>query len=139
MITNIAHNAYNVADMKKTLAFYCDQLGLRHAFSLANDKGEPWIEYVLVTKDQFIEFFYTQPGFVNRREGSYAHLCLQVSDIHEIARRMEEQGIDVYAKPSQGLDHNWQCWANDPDGNPIEFMQIMPDSLQAEAMRRLGV
>ena len=36
-----------------------------------------------------------------------------------------------------GLDHNRQCWIEDPDGNRIEFMQMSRDSMQAEAIRRL--
>lgn len=36
-----------------------------------------------------------------------------------------------------GLDRNRQAWIEDPDGNRIEFMEMAPDSLQAEAIRRL--
>ena len=34
-------------------------------------------------------------------------------------------------------DKNWQAWIEDPDGNRIELMQIMPDCLQLEAIARL--
>jgi len=47
---------------------------------------------------------------------------------------LKDNGIEVFWDPVQGLDKNWQCWA-DPDGNPIEFMQIDPDSSQAKAAR----
>jgi lactoylglutathione lyase len=36
-----------------------------------------------------------------------------------------------------GLDHNRQCWIDDPDGNRIEFMQMSASSMQAEAITRL--
>ena len=36
-----------------------------------------------------------------------------------------------------GLDRNRQCWIEDPDGNRIEFMQMSPESMQAEAIKRL--
>ena len=132
MITGIAHTAYVVRDMRATLRFYCDQLGFKHAFSLANQDGDPWIEYVKVAEGQFVEFFYAPPDFVPQ-PGSYKHLCLSVDDIHAQAGALEAAGVTLRVRPTQGKDKNWQCWADDPDGNPIEFMQISPESPQAKA------
>ena len=36
-----------------------------------------------------------------------------------------------------GADRNWQAWIEDPDGNRIELMQMMPDCLQLDAIARL--
>jgi lactoylglutathione lyase len=36
------------------------------------------------------------------------------------------------------MDHNWQAWIDDPDGNAIELMQISPDSPQAAADKRFS-
>ncbi len=130
MITRIAHTAYVVRDMQVTLRFYCEQLGCKHAFSLAGNDGKPWIEYVKVAEGQFVEFFYAKPDY-DPKPGSYLHLCLEVDDIHETAQTLEKAGVFVRVKPQQGKDGNWQCWADDPDGNAIEFMQIDPSSPQA--------
>lgn len=129
MITGIAHCAYMVKDMNASLRFYCEQLGFKHAFSIPRDDGSPWIEYVKVTDGQFLEFFYPGPDY-EARKGSYLHLCLEVDDIHATAEGIEKAGVFVRVKPQQGKDGNWQCWADDPDGNPIEFMQMDLDSLQ---------
>ena len=131
MITGIAHTAYAAADMEATLRFYCGQLGCTHAFSLSR-QGKPWIEYVKVADGQFLEFFYVEEGD-QFAAGSYKHLCLQVDDIHETARQLQDAGVTLRVLPQQGQDKNWQCWADDPDGNPIEFMQIDPESPQAKA------
>ncbi|GHU83008.1 glyoxalase [Clostridia bacterium] len=132
MITGIAHAAYVAGDMEKTLHFYCGQLGFKHAFSLAGKDGEPWIEYVKAADGQFLEFFYAKEGY-KPQNGSYLHLCLQVDDIHGEAARLTAAGVFLRVKPTQGMDGNWQCWADDPDGNAIEFMQIDPSSPQANA------
>lgn len=129
MITGIAHCAYTVANMKATLHFYCEQLGFKHVFSIPRDDGSQWIEYVKIAGGQFLEFFYPGPDF-EARKGSYMHLCLEVDDIHKTAADLEKAGVPLRVKPQQGKDGNWQCWADDPDGNPIEFMQMAPDSLQ---------
>lgn len=132
MITGIGHTAYAAKDMEATLHFYCGQLGLQHAFSITDDNGAPWIEYVKVTDGQFLEFFYADKDYVPR-QGNCKHLCLLVDDIHRQADALEKAGILLRVKPKQGKGGDWQCWADDPDGNAIEFMQIMPDSQQAKA------
>jgi lactoylglutathione lyase len=42
-------------------------------------------------------------------------------------------GLEITGSPKQGLDSNLQYWISDPDGNPIELMQMMPTSPQAAA------
>jgi len=49
--------------------------------------------------------------------------------LDELAAR----GLEITGSPKQGLDTNLQYWLHDPDGNPIELMQIMPTSPQAAA------
>lgn len=126
----IAHLAFSVSDMKKSLDFYCNGLGFTHAFSLKNDRGEPWIEYLKVCDGQFIELFYPGTNY-SSQNGSYMHLCLQVDDCVKTSEELEKKGIDVWQKPKQGADRNYQCWISDPDGHPVEIMQIDPSSPQA--------
>lgn len=128
MIKGIAHTAYDVADMEKSMEFYCGILGLKKAFEIHDDDGKPWIEYIKVCDGQFIELFYNRDGMENG--GSYSHLCLEVEDINEIVKHLKDNGVTIDSGPSRGKDGNYQCWAKDPDGNRIEFMQMMPDSLQ---------
>ena len=132
MNMRITHLAYRVSDMKKSLEFYVDKLGFDHAFSIPNDQEEPWIEYIKVSGGQFIELFYPE-GDYSAKEGSYLHLCLQVEDLHEVVRKVEAAGVEVWSGPAQGKDSNWQAWISDPDGNKIELMQISPQSPQYKA------
>ncbi|WMJ24274.1 VOC family protein [Paludicola sp. MB14-C6] len=127
---SIAHVAFHAADMQKSLDFYCNKLGLSHSFSIQDNDGNPWIEYLKVTDNQFIELFYEKREQVLN---SYAHLCLRVEDIHALAAELKSKGVSLDVEPMQGKDLNWQCWAKDPDGNPIEFMQIDSNSPQANA------
>lgn len=131
MITGIGHTAYNVADMEKSLEYYCKVLGFTHAFSIKNEQGEPWIEYIKVGSGQFIELFYSEG--LPAKGCSYAHLCLEVDDIQEIAGRLTAMGAPLDSPPKQGRDTNWQCWSHDPDGNRIEFMCLSDTSPQHKA------
>ncbi len=134
MIAGIAHAAYAVPDMAAALDFYVGKLGFTHAFSLKNDKGEPWIEYLMVSPGQFVELFHAGEGFANPK-GSYRHLCLTCTDLPADVAALKSRGAVIRSGPSQGKDSNWQAWVDDPAGNPIELMQINPDSPQAKASR----
>jgi lactoylglutathione lyase len=131
-IEGIAHIAFRVRDMQKSLDFYCNLLGFKHAFTLRNDEGKPQIEYLKAGDNQFIELFYGDPaGPRVTPRATNNHICLSVADIHETARALEDRGIELVI-PVRGREGaNWQCWCRDPDENYIEFMYIHPDSFQA--------
>jgi lactoylglutathione lyase len=132
MIKRIGHLALKVKDMEQSIHFYCNILGFQRAFELRDKEGRPWIEYIKVCEGQFIELFYggeNKPAPVANEIG-FNHLCLEVHDIHEIAAHLKANGVTLDVEPKQGMDTNYQCWAKDPDGNRIEFMQLMPGSPQ---------
>jgi len=134
LILGIAHTAYNTAKMDEMLDFYCAKLGFKHAFEIRNNDGNPWIEYIKIADNSFIELFYASPEKVSGGDNRYQHLCIRVSDIHAIAGHLKSKDIPIlWGGPSMGKDKNWQCWCEDPDGNKIEFMCVSPDSLQAKA------
>jgi lactoylglutathione lyase len=134
MITGLGHVAIRISDLDAALAFYRDGLGFREAFRLDRD-DEPWIVYLQVAPERFVELF--PGGEPNSRAGNevgYVHLCLTVDEIWATVEELSTRGVVFDGEPSMGLDGNWQVWTADPDGNRIELMQIMPDSLQAGAL-----
>ena len=138
MIKGIAHTAYTVENMEKSLDFYCNVIGFEKVFELARPNGEPWIIYLKVSNDQFVELFYggAQKSAWNNDVIGYNHLCLEVDDIHDIANKIKAKGVKMDVEPKQGVDLNWQCWVRDPDGNRIEMMQMDPESPQMKALRK---
>ncbi len=135
MIKGIAHLAFTVTDMDKALEFYIGGLGFPKAFELADDNGKPWIVYLKVAPGQFIELFYdgVKGAAPIPKQAGYAHLCLEVDDIHAIAQQMADAGIPLDIPVQQGKDLNRQCWVKDPDGNRIDFMEMHPESPQNKA------
>ena len=131
-VVGIGHVAYTTNQMDKMLNFYCNILDFENSFALFDQDGKPWIQYVRLVGCQFLELFYSKDDF-SPKEGTYAHLCIQVSDVMVMDKLLKDNEIEVFWGPVVGDDRNWQCWARDPDGNPIEFMQIDPESPQAKA------
>jgi catechol 2,3-dioxygenase-like lactoylglutathione lyase family enzyme len=60
-------------------------------------------------------------------------LCLLVDDLAATLKDLKARGLPIVGEPAQGLDRNWQYWLKDPDGNPIELMQIVAASPHAAA------
>ncbi len=131
MIKGIAHLAFQVSDMDLAVRFYEDGLGFKRKFVLNDDAGKPWIVYLQVSDDQFLELFFAHEPLV-RSPGitGYQHLCIEVNDIGKVAADLIAKGIAIDHPITLGLDHNNQCWIHDPDGNRIELMEYGPDALQ---------
>lgn len=137
MITGLGHVAFRITDLEKSLDFYCNKLGFREVFRLEKE-GEfsPWIVYIQINADQFIELFPGAQGEATRWPPvGYTHFCMIVDDIHQTLKELAGRGLPITGEPTLGLDNNLQYWIDDPDGNPIELMQISPDSPQAQAIQ----
>jgi lactoylglutathione lyase len=138
-LAGIGHVALKVADIGRSLEFYRDRLGFAEMMRLNHDDGTLWLVYLRITDTQFIELFPGGEG--ERAPGSKVtavnHFCLESNDLDATAEALHQAGIALTVAPKVGLDHNRQCWIEDPDGNRIEFMQMSPQSMQAEAIRRL--
>ena len=138
MTKGIAHAAFNVKNMDRTIAFYEKTLGFKRAFEIARPgTGEPWIVYIYGGGGQFIELFYgaTKENPYSNENIGFFHICVSVDDIHEAWAKIIETGAPQDDAPKQGADHNWQCWTHDPDGIKIELMQISDDSPQMKFIR----
>jgi catechol 2,3-dioxygenase-like lactoylglutathione lyase family enzyme len=136
MITGIGHVAFRITDLDRALTFYCDILGLREAFRLDRDgEPSPWIVYLQVAPGHFIELFPGAEKVGPQPDGDagYSHFCLLVDDIQATVRALGARGLSIDGEPTKGIDHNYQYWITDPDGNRIELMQIMAESPHAAA------
>lgn len=133
-----AHIAFNVSDMEKSLDFYKRVFGFEKAFEMKHPETKaPWIVYVYIGSGQFLELFYNATNTVPYSDDNigFAHLCLAVSDINAAYQKIAEAGAPIDSEISCGVDGNWQCWTHDPDGNRIEIMQMMENSLQCRYIK----
>ena len=134
MIADIGHLAFAAHDLDRSLAFYA-KLGLRESFRLHHEDGALMLVYLQVRGDRFIEVLPDGPAPDPNRRGSFMHLCLLVDDLRGTIEGLQKEGVTLEQEPKVGLDHNWQAWIRDPDGNPIELMQLVETSPQRRAAR----
>ena len=133
MITDLGHTAFRVHDLEKTIAFYA-LLGIHEKFRLNHQDGTLMLVYLHVGGDRFVELF---PGGAppEKLTGSFMHLCLITDDLHADVEALRVKGVQIDREPKLGLDNNWQAWIRDPDGNPIELMQLSEESPQRRVAR----
>jgi lactoylglutathione lyase len=134
MITDIGHPAFAAHDVERTLDFY-GRLGIREAFRLHHPDGSLMLIYLHVAGDRFVEVFPGGPSPDPSRRASFMHLCLLTDDLHADVERLRAAGVEIDQQPKVGLDHNWQAWIHDPDGNQIELMQLAEESPQRAVAR----
>jgi lactoylglutathione lyase len=139
--TQIAHVALKVKDLDRSLDFYVNKLGFAEMMRLPKPDGSPgvWLVYLRITDDQYLELFPDGRGgrAPDRDATAINHICLGVSDLDKTLAALAEAGIPLTAGKKMAADLNWQAWIEDPDGNRIELMQMMPDCLQLAAIKTM--
>jgi lactoylglutathione lyase len=137
----IGHIAIRARDIEATVAFYRDILGMKEAFRMYNGPdGALSTIYVCVAPGQFIEIF---PNGTEERPSTantigYSHLCIEVENVEKTLAELRARGLPIDQEIKTGLSKCKMFWTHDPDGNSMEFMELPPESLQAQAIERLA-
>ena len=126
MIKGLLHAGISTRDMEQSLHFYIDVLGGRVIMEIEEPKGTPWIVCVQYPDGSCLELFYPRADFPLGTELGRNHVCLAVDDIHALERRLDQFGVAISSRPEQVRDGNLQLWCTDPNGYPVEFIQLMP-------------
>lgn len=134
---HFGHIALRARDIDASLDFYCNKLGLPEVHRLYRDNGDLWLVYIRITDDQFLEVFPAGEGQAPPKEqAGINHICLTVDDVDAVAKKLRLAGVVLTSEPSEGADGNRGAWIADPDGNRFELMEMRPNCLQYEAIRR---
>lgn len=128
MNCTFGHVCFFVADKEKMADFYCNQLGLKHMFEQHFPNSEITAVYVRIAPGQFLELIGNFPGKEKSGTG-FGHLCLHVEDIHAAHKELTEKGLQPTAV-EMGAAKCLKFYLDDPEGNKLEIMQLLPDSLQ---------
>ena len=132
------HTMLRVGDLDKSIAFYCDILGMQ----LLRRKDYPGGEFTLAfvgygeEKDNtVIELTYNWGVSEYDLGKGYGHIALGVDDIYGTCDRIKSQGGKVSREPGP-MKHGSTviAFVEDPDGYKIELIQLgTQGSAQKEA------
>jgi lactoylglutathione lyase len=123
------HTMVRVRDLKESLAFYCDRLGLTEIRRVDNEKGRFTLVYLAATGDidraasqaqsPQIELTYNWDDEVYTGGRNFGHLAFAVDDIYDVCRRLMEKGVTINRPPRDGH----MAFIRSPDGISIELLQ----------------
>lgn len=127
----ILHSMLRVADLDRSLAFYCDTLGMRVLSRVDVEAGRFSIVFISFAEDYdapAIELTWNWDSPANREgytHGSgYGHVALGIPDLHGFCARLEARGIPIVTGPKTLLPGAPAlAFIRDPDGYSIELIQ----------------
>jgi catechol 2,3-dioxygenase-like lactoylglutathione lyase family enzyme len=116
------HLVLAVADVRRSLDFYIDELGLAPERVAEWERGEVFFPSVRIDATTVIDLLGPDPGRAEVAKGNLDHLCLVVDDdVDELAASGRFDVVD-------GPDERWGAqgtaraiYVRDPDGNVVEL------------------
>lgn len=122
MVTRLAHISLQVADIRRSIAFYRDALGFPIAMEFKKQGALKGV-YFLVGDRSFLEVFELDEPI------GITHYCLETDDLDSFMAVATAHNIECTPKKLGGC-HTWQTWLRDPDGNAFEVHQYTDRSMQ---------
>jgi lactoylglutathione lyase len=123
------HTMIRVADLDKSLAFFCGSLGLKEIRRSVNEKGRFTLVYLAAPEDEararsdsdapMVELTYNWDPENYTGGRNFGHLAYAVDDIYAICSRLMEGGVTINRPPRDG----WMAFVRSPDGISIELLQ----------------
>jgi catechol 2,3-dioxygenase-like lactoylglutathione lyase family enzyme len=123
------HVAINVPNIDEAVTYYTQKMGYREAFRASDDKGQPRLVYMQISKNTFLEL---NPVTAQRPAG-FGHYGLHVDNVADAVARFRKNGLavtDVNRSDTKALLAN----ITDPYMGRIELAELPPDSLHAKAI-----
>ncbi|MDR1933250.1 MAG: VOC family protein, partial [Spirochaetales bacterium] len=95
--------------------------------------------HIYVAPYQFIEIFPFGTEECGKGEHTIGlnHVCFEVDNAARFLEEVRSRGAPIDTELKRGVSKCIQFWTHDPDGNRIEFMELPPDCLQVESVKRI--
>jgi lactoylglutathione lyase len=115
------HTMVRVTDLKASLAFYCEALGLREVRRMENEKGRFTLVYLAAPGDDSaqIELTYNWDPEVYAGGRNFGHVAYEVDDIYALCERLRKHGVAINRPPRDGH----MAFVRSPDQISVELLQ----------------
>ena len=124
------HVGINVPNIAEAVTYYTQKMGYREAFRVNDDKGQPRIVYLQISRNTFLEL---NPANAQRPAG-FTHYGLHVENAAEAVARFRKSGVtvsDTNTSDTKAILAN----ITDPYMGRIELAELAPDSLHQKAIQ----
>jgi catechol 2,3-dioxygenase-like lactoylglutathione lyase family enzyme len=124
------HVGINVPNIDDAVTYYTQKMGYREAFRVHDDKGQPRLVYMYISRNTFLEL---NPANAQRPAG-FTHYGLHVENVAEAVERFRKSGLkvsDTNTSDTKAILAN----ITDPYMGRIELAQLPPESLHYKAIQ----
>ena len=139
-VAGLSHAAVRTHSIQDSVRFYTEVLGLREAFRMNREDGSLATVYLYIAPGQYLELFAggTREGIAGPDVIGICHVCLMTKDIRRSYDAVKKAGGPIDREICRGKSACLMFWTHDPDGTPVEIMEMVPESLQAQADKRMA-
>jgi predicted enzyme related to lactoylglutathione lyase len=124
------HVGVTVPNMSEAVAYYTQKMGYKEAFRVTNDKGDPTLVYMQISKNTFLELNQGAPD----RPMGFTHYGLVVDKAADAVKMFRDRGVKVTdVNVSAGTKANLAN-ITDPYMGRIELVEITPESSHKKAI-----
>jgi lactoylglutathione lyase len=122
------HTMVRVADLDRSLDFYCNKLGLVETRRIDNEKGRYTLVFLAADGDvekskdsraPLLELTYNWDEHEYQGGRNFGHLAYRVDDIYETCRKLMDAGVTINRPPRDGH----MAFVRSPDDISIELLQ----------------
>ena len=125
----LSHVGISVKNYDQALNYYTKVLGFQEAFTVRNPDGRPYLAYLRISPDTFLEVMPSRPDL----PPGFTHFGVEAGDIQATVAQMAARGAKfepVRTERTKAPLTN----ASDPEGLRMEILQFAPGSLQFQAL-----
>ena len=115
------HTMVRVTDIDKSLAFYCEQLGLVELRRYDSEQGRFTLVFLAAPGDEEAQIELTHNWDPEEYgEGrNFGHLAYRVDDIYALCQKLMDAGMTINRPPRDGH----MAFVRSPDNISIELLQ----------------
>lgn len=124
------HVGISVPDIPAAVTYYTQKMGYREAFRVNDDKGQPRIVYLQISKNTFLELNPVTP----QRPAGFSHYGLVVENAAQAVARFRRSGLtvtDTIPSDTKAVLAN----ITDPYMGRIELTELPPESMHYKAIQ----
>lgn len=124
------HVGINVPNISEAITYYTQKMGYTEAFRATNERGEPTLVYLHISRDTFLEL-----GQANaQRPAGFTHYGLVVDNTASAVSMFRQRGVTVSEPNLSTSTRAILANITDPYMGRIELAEITPDSLHRKAL-----
>ena len=134
------HTMVRVTDLKQSLDFYCNKLGLKELRRYDNEQGRFTLVFLTAPGDEeaAVEITYNWDPEAYTGGRNFGHLAYEVDNVYETCQRLMDKGVTINRPPRDGR----MAFVRSPDNISIELLQkgdALPPAEPWKSMQNTGV